>query len=137
MISAFKVISFGLFLGAALAPLAPKAEHGWACIENGSMIQKYRLSGDQLVEEGDPFTRLLKRDAKVAGKPYEPEGWKILVNNKDGLIAVLAAVSRKSGSPEVYADTLMIDKATGRYRHLSATIGGKITDESGGSCTDY
>ena len=118
-------------------PIAAQAQRGWVCTEaNG--LQKYRVDGMRLYPEGDPFSRLLEQSNRATGKPFEPLFiFNILIDDKHALVAVMANVDIQKGArTEVYTHTLMIEKETGRFRHIDTNISDPGSNYSG-TCTNY
>ena len=126
------------------------AERGWACAE-GNVIQKYKLVGNTMVAEGDPFSNMVQSNNRKLGlSEYNNlQTWQLLVNNPDGLVAMLSSAGKRTeagngtternGIPYTYADLLMINKGTGAFRHVVSNVSTKqpsLTAKEG-NCVDY
>lgn len=133
-----------VIIGSTLCFFNPAfAERGWVCTEmpfpgNVPLVQKYHVNGKFLKPEGDFFSNLAAADAKATGKPSYGLSWTIIVNNEEGIVAVMADSSvDQQKTRHVWSDTLLIDKKTGRFRHVSGETGTKPEEVLDGNCTDY
>ena len=134
----------------ALFSSTVSAERGWACAEEGQ-VQKYKQAGNTLVTEGDPFSNLIQSNNRALGKPEHDllPRWQILVNNADGLVAVMSDAGKstengsrtteRTGIGYAYADMLLINKMTGRFRHLVSNLSPRNDSSTSkeGSCVEY
>ncbi len=120
-------------------PAASKAQIGFVCAQDNGLIQKYRLEGERLIPEGDAFSRVLERAAKALGISYQPSiVWRVIVNNPVGIIAIIASAEERNGpEAQMYMDTLMIERYTGRFRNISGTITSVLKDFKTGNCVSY
>ena len=134
----------------ALFPATASAKRGWACAEEGR-VQKYKRAGITLVTEGDPFSNLIQSDNRALGKPEHDllPRWHILVNNADGLVAVMSETGKstengtrtteRNGIGYAYAYMLLINKITGRFRHFVSNLSPRNDSSTSkeGSCVEY
>lgn len=134
----------------SLLAFKASAERGWTCVE-ANLLQKYKLVGNTLVTEGDPFSELMQSDNRTLGlsEYHNVPTWQVLVNNSDGLIAVMSDTGRSDkaghgnneplGVPYVYADMLMVNKKTGQLQHFTSNVSAvqPSTTSKNGSCVDY
>lgn len=145
-----KAVFVVVFTLSAMLPTSAFAERGWACAEGGQ-VQKYKRVGNTLVMVGNSFSNLIQSANRALGEPEDDllQKWQILVDNADGVVAVMSTAEKSTengmrttehnGIGYAYANVLLINKTTGRFRHLESNLSARNDSSTSrdGTCVEY